>query len=289
MKYTGIALVMLAAMFWGLSGGIADILMERGWDPLVISFYRGAAGFIFVFLWFLINFRENWVKSPRFHLWAVLGGIGVAGNFTFYFLSIQESSVAVAATLMYTAPIFVLLASFILRIEYSTWFKWGCVLSVIIGIILLTGAYDPDSVSTGIAGVVSGLAAGMSYALFIFSFKNASAMGKPQTVLTVAFFSFCLILAALMDIGEAISVLTSDDVWLFILLGIVGAGVSFIIYVIGVRRTTPTTASMVAMVEPVTASLFGVLLLGDQLAIIQIGGMALILITITVLSVKQAA
>lgn len=64
MKYTGIALVMLAAMLWGLSGGIADILMERGWNPLVISFYRGAAGFIFVFLWFLINFRENWVKPP---------------------------------------------------------------------------------------------------------------------------------------------------------------------------------------------------------------------------------
>ena len=45
---------------------------------------------------------------------------------------------------------------------------------------------------------------------------------------------------------------------------------------------------MVAMVEPVTASLFGVLLLGDQLGIIQILGMAIILLTITVLSVKQA-
>lgn len=45
MKYTGIALLMFAAMFWGISGGIADILMEKGWDPLVISFYRGAIVF----------------------------------------------------------------------------------------------------------------------------------------------------------------------------------------------------------------------------------------------------
>ncbi|WP_434121832.1 DMT family transporter [Salinicoccus roseus] len=288
MKYTGIVFVMLSAMFWGISGGIADILMEKGWDPLVISFYRGAVGFIFFFVWFMLQFKENWSTSPRFHLWSVVGGIGVAGSFTFYFLAIQESSVAVAATLMYTAPIFVLLISFLFRMEQSTWFKWLCVASVIIGIVLLTGAYDPASVSTGIFGVAAGLAAGLSYALFIFGFKNASAIGSPQTVLAIAFFAFCLILVWFIDISEALSVLTSGDIWWFLLLGAVGAGVSFIIYVIGVRRTAPTTASMVTMVEPVTASLFGVLLLGDQLAIIQILGMAIILVTITVLSVKQA-
>lgn len=71
-------------------------------------------------------------------------------------------------------------------------------------------------------------------------------------------------------------------------MGIVGAGISFIIYVIGIRWTAPTTASMVAMVEPVTASLFGVLLLGDHLTILQLLGMGFILVTITVLSVKQS-
>lgn len=107
-------------------------------------------------------------------------------------------------------------------------------------------------------------------------------------MLTVAFFAFCLILVWIIDLGEALSVLTSPDVWWFLLLGAVGAGVSFIIYVIGVRRTAPTTASMVAMVEPVTASLFGVMLLGDQLGIVQILGMVIILVTITVLCFKQA-
>ncbi|MFC3418682.1 DMT family transporter [Salinicoccus hispanicus] len=288
MKYTGILLVILAAIFWGISGGIADILMNKGWDPLIISFYRGAVGFIFFFAWFFIHFKKNWSTSPRFYLWSLLGGIGVAGNFTFYFLSIQESSVAVAATLMYTAPIFVLLVSFLFRIEQSTWFKWLCVCSVIIGIVLLTGAYDPEALSTGIFGVIAGLAAGLSYALFIFGFKNASDIGRPQTILTVAFLAFCLTLIWFIDMDEAFSVLTSEDLWWFLLLGAVGAGVSFIIYVIGVRRTRPTTASMVAMVEPVTASLFGVAILGDGLGFVQILGMGIILVTITVLSAKQA-
>ncbi|NBC12487.1 MAG: EamA/RhaT family transporter, partial [Gammaproteobacteria bacterium] len=32
--------VILAALCWGLSGGIGGILMADGWDPYVVSFYR---------------------------------------------------------------------------------------------------------------------------------------------------------------------------------------------------------------------------------------------------------
>ncbi|GAM13098.1 DMT family transporter [Mesobacillus selenatarsenatis] len=288
MKFAGVGLVILAAIFWGISGGIADILMTRGWDPIVISLYRGAVGFICFFAWFLFRISQNWTFSTRLYMWSLLAGVGVAGNFTFYFLSIQASSIAVAATLMYTAPVFVLLISFLLRIERSTWFKWGCIAGVLIGITLLTGAYNTQSVSVSFLGVTAGLAAGLSYALFIFGFKNASSIGKPQTTLTIAFFSLCLILFLFADKDEAVSVVTSSDIGWFLLLGIVGAGISFIFYVIGIRRTAPTTASMVAMVEPVTASIFGVLIIGDHLTTIQLIGMMVILVTITVLSVKQS-
>ncbi|MBB5171911.1 DMT family transporter [Texcoconibacillus texcoconensis] len=288
MKISGVGLVMLAAICWGISGGIGDILMDKGWDPIVISFYRGAIAFICFIAWYLFRFKQNWIFSPRLYIWSLLAGVGVAGNFTFYFLSIQASSIAVAATLMYTAPVFVLLISFLLRIERSTWFKWGCISGVLMGIILLTGAYNSDTISVSFLGAAAGLAAGLSYALFIFGFKNASSIGKPQTSLTIAFFSFCLILFLFADNEETARVVTSSDIGWFLLLGIVGAGISFIFYVIGIRRTTPTTASMVAMVEPVTASLFGVLLLGDHLTTIQLLGMVLILVTVTVLSVKQS-
>ncbi|RIW30723.1 EamA/RhaT family transporter [Bacillus salacetis] len=288
MTFKGAGLVILASVCWGISGGIADILMDKGWDPIFISFYRGAVGFLCFLAWFLSSFKENWTFSRRFHMWAVLAGIGVAGNFTLYFLGIEASSIAVAATLMYTAPVFVLIISFVFHIERSTWFKWACILGVLIGITLLTGAYNPDSISVSFPGALAGLGAGLSYALFIFGFKKASSFGKPQTTLTMAFFAFCIILFLIADKEETVSVLTSADIGWFILLGLLGAGISFLLYVIGIRRTNPSTASMVAMVEPVTASIFGVLLLGDQLSLIQAGGMAVILVTITVLSNKQS-
>ena len=288
MKYAGVGLVVLAGIFWGISGGIADILMDKGWDPIVISFYRGAVGFLCFFVWFLLRFKQNWSSSPRLYLWSLLAGVGVAGNFTFYFLSIEAASVPVAATLMYTAPVFVLLTSFLFGFERSDWFKWGCIVGVLIGIILLTGAYNIETISASFLGTAAGLGAGVCYALFIFGFKNASLVGKTPTSLTIAFFSFCLLLLMFTDKKEVASAMTSSDIGWFLLLGLIGAGISFIVYMIGIRRTAASTASMVAMVEPVTASLFGVLILGDQLGLIQVIGMLLILVTITVLSVKQS-
>ncbi|HSJ37016.1 MAG TPA: DMT family transporter [Planococcus sp. (in: firmicutes)] len=289
MKEKGVILVMLAAVCWGISGVIADILMSSGWNPIVISFYRGAIGLLFFIGWFLLHFKENWSVSPRLYIWSLIAGVAVAGNFTFYFLSIQASSVAVAATLMYTAPVFVLVTSFLLRLERSTWFKWGSIAGVLSGIVLLTGAYNLDSIAVSFLGTATGLASAISYALFIFAFKKASELGKPQITLTIAFLSFCVVLFFFTDNQEAAAVLTSPDIALFILLGIVGAGLSFILYVIGIRSTTASTASMVAMIEPVTASLLGFLLLGVHLTIVQMLGMAVILSTITLLSVKQSS
>ena len=45
-------------------------------------------------------------------------------------------------------------------------------------------------------------------------------------------------------------------------------------------------ASIVAMVEPVTASLFGVVVLDENLAALQILGMGLILATVTALGLQ---
>ncbi|ADI00774.1 DMT family transporter [Salisediminibacterium selenitireducens] len=284
MRITGVSYVILAALFWGLSGGIADILMERGWDPVLISFYRGVTGFLFFFVWFLVQFRYNKNRDSRFFFWSVLAGIGVAGNFTLYYLSIEAAAIAVAATLMYTAPAMVLLISVMAGYERATWLKGVCIGLVLLGIVLLTGSWSPDAMSVSVFGLLAGLGAGLSYAVFIFGFKNAVLTGRPQTALTLAFFSFSVIVFFLIDHGEAVRVWYTEDALLFILIGVLGAGLSFILYLYGIRYTAPTTASMVAMVEPVTASAFGAAVIGQSLSVLELIGMGIILVTVTLLS-----
>lgn len=97
---SGSALVVLAALFWGLSGGIGGILTADDWDPVMVSFYRGAIGLLFVAGWLAVRPGGSGLGSARLWGWSALAGLGVAGNFALYFVSIAEGSVAVAATLL---------------------------------------------------------------------------------------------------------------------------------------------------------------------------------------------
>ena len=284
MRSSGLAFVILAAILWGISGGIGGFLLDIGWDPLVISFYRGAVGLVCILIWFLFQPTR---LNKQLLFWSIVAGIGVAGNFIFYFVSISEGSIAVAATLMYTAPIFVLLISFIFRLEQASLFKWLAIGFVMVGVVLLTEVYSIGSASISMVGLVTGLGAGLSYALFIFGFKYASSHGQPQGILTIAFLVFTTITLLFIDRSEAASVFYSPDLFWMILLGVFGSGLSFFLYVVGLKRTSPTSASIVAMVEPVTACLIGLIVLNELLTVTQLGGMGIILGTVTILSMKQ--
>ncbi len=280
-------LIALAAFCWGISGGIAGILLDDGWDAAVVSFYRGFIGLLFALGWLLLQRRHSGLNSKRLWFWSVVAGLGVAGNFTFYFLSIEYGNVAVAATLMYCAPVFVYLVSFSLKLERPTAAKWLAIALVMVGIVLLTKLYAISASGLSLIGVGTGLLAGLSYAAFIFGFKYAAPHGSPQAILSVAFTVLAIALLFPTDINQAVSVISAPELPLFVALGILGAGLSFLLYVVGIKHEAPALASMVAMVEPITATLFGVAVLNESLGVIQMVGMGIILLTVTALSVSS--
>ncbi|BBI52835.1 hypothetical protein HORIV_52560 [Vreelandella olivaria] len=103
----------------------------------------------------------------------------------------------------------------------------------------------------------------------------------------IAFTVLAITLLLPADIPQVIRVINAPELPLFVALGILGAGLSFLLYVVGIKHAAPALASMVAMVEPVTATLFGVAVLNESLGVIQMVGMGIILITVTALSVSS--
>lgn len=283
------AFVILAALCWGLSGGIGGILMADGWDAFVVSLYRGAIGLLFVLVWLALRPRGSGLASRRLWGWSAIAGLGVAGNFAFYFVSIAEGSVAVAATLMYCAPVFVYLVSFAFKLESPTPLKWAAIAVVMLGVVLLTRIYDVGAGSVTLIGAGAGLLSGLCYAVFIFGFKYAAPHGSPQAILVIAFAVLVTVLIWPADADQAVAVLSTSSWPLFVVLGVLGAGLSFILYIVGLKHTAPAVASILAMVEPITASLFGVVVLNENLVGLQIFGMGLILVTVTALSVTSSA
>jgi len=284
---TGTAYVIGAALFWGVSGGIGGLLLDDGWGAFVVSFYRGLIGLLCVLGWLALRPKGSGLTRRRLWGWSVVAGLGVAGNFSFYFVSISEGSVAVASTLMYSAPVFVYLVSFALKLEKPTLSKLAGIAVVMVGIALLTQIYDVGAGAVTPVGVGAGLLAGLSYTVFIFGFKYAAPHGSPQSILSIAFAVLALTLLVPSDAAQASAVLGSPDWPLFLALGVLGAGLSFTFYIIGLNRIAPAIASIVALIEPITASLFGVVVLDERLSSLQVVGMGLILVTVTALSVQS--
>lgn len=282
-----LVLVALAALCWGLSGGIAGILVRGGWDPTVVALYRGSIGLLIVLAWLALRPHRSGLGNHRLWLWASLAGLGVAGNFTFFFLSIEHGTVAVAATLMYCAPVWVYLVSFALKLEASSPSKWFAIALVLLGVVLLTGIHDVRASAITPLGIAAGLMSGGCYALFIFGFKNATRYGSPRAILVIAFAVLVVVLLGVADFGQVAAAPASPDWPVFGALGILGAGISFILYVVGMRRACPTRASIVAMIEPVTAALFAFAVLGESLAGLQLAGMMQMLGTVTALSIHR--
>ena len=164
---------------------------------------------------------------------------------------------------------------------------WLAIALVMVGIVLLTKLYAISASGLSLIGVGTGLLAGLSYAAFIFGFKYAAPHGSPQAILSVAFTVLAIALLFPTDINQAVSVISAPELPLFVALGILGAGLSFLLYVVGIKHAAPALASMVAMVEPITATLFGVAVLNESLGVIQMVGMGIILLTVTALSVSS--
>jgi len=288
MAFRGLLFVVLAAFFWGISGGIGGVLVSRDWDPYVVSFYRGSVGLAFVLGWLVLHPRDSGLHQPRFWLWSAVAGAGVAGNFSFYLISVAEGGVAIASTLMYCAPVLVYVVSLLLGLERLSAAKLTAIALVLAGIVLLTELHDVSGSSVTLLGVAAGLGAGLAYTGFIFGFKFAMPHGSPQASLSIAFTVVALVLIWPGDWGQITAVPAAPDWAMFAILGVLGGGLSFLIYVIGLHHTAPVMASLVAMIEPLTASLFGFVILGERLGASQFVGMALILVTVTAMSVHSS-
>lgn len=237
-----ILFVVLAAFFWGLAGGIGAMLMADGWGPFVVSFYRAAIGLLFVFVWLSLRPRNSGLTSFKVWFWSAVAGLGFAGNFSFYFLSISHGSIAVAATLMYCAPVFVYLVSFALKLERPTATKWGAIVLVMVGIGFLTQIHDIEASGLSFISVGAGLLAGLSYALFIFGFKYAVPHGSPPAILSIAFLVAAIALIWPATAEQLLEVTRSEKWPLFLSLGVFGAGISFVFYIIGLKNTLPSIA-----------------------------------------------
>jgi len=286
----GIIFVLIAGTLWGSMGIFVRGLAALGLSSLEICFVRVAVSTILMTLYFLI-FNKSALKIKLKDLWCFIGtGLISLTFFGYcYFTTIQMTSMSVAAVLLYTSPVFVLILSAILFKEKITKKKIVCVIIAIIGCAFVSGVVGSNSGMTlPLRGILFGLGSGLGYGLY--SIFGRYAIMKKYKALTITYYSFLfsaislLFLVKPMDIVNKLGTGSVNINLLYVIgIAIVTTILPYTFYTLGLTKIENSKAAVVACIEPLMATAFGFLVFGEVLSIGEAAGVVLIIIAIILL------
>lgn len=228
----------------------------------------------------------------------LLGFLAVVFAQSTYFYALSQTSVAVAVTLNYTSPFFVMALSFLLYKEPITRGKVVALTGAVVGVALASGFIGSDSVRLGMSvpGVVAGALSGFGYGLQTIVYKQVGRKYGPIPLnfwtMTFGALQLSTILTIINrrppDIFVKLASAPAATWLLFLLLGIGPGTAAFILFADGINKVDATKGSIVAMAEPVAACLLGYFVLAETLAVTQVVGVGLVLASIWTVSIPEA-
>lgn len=284
----GIILVLAAGILWGFSGFFVNHLEPRGVESSQISVMRLGFTFILMAVWALIFRREVFVTRKRCIKYFVGGGLGMVGSSIFYFYAILMTSMSVAAVLMYTAPIIVVVLSIFVFREHLTALKSVCCIASFAGAALVSGILGGVG-NVSVPGLLFGCAAGFSYACYsIFSSLALMRGAKPLSVTVYAFGFATLAILPFGQLPSLIGKIAQDPMIVVIALGqaVVSCLAPYVLYTIGLKYTDASNASIMSTVELVAATIIGRLAFGQRVSVPAIAGIVLVIGSVVMLNVK---
>lgn len=265
-------------------------LAEYGFTPIQIVCIRVVlAALLFCVIQLIIDpkgFRIAMRDIPLF-----LGlGLGSILFFTVcYFTAISMMTLSTAAILLYTSPIWIMLMSLLFFHEKLTGRKVIALILAFGGCVLVSG------ISGGgltLVGLLVGLGSGIGYGLYSILGTIALRRYSPYTVTTWTFIVAAIgsiFISHPADIVVKISAASSFSGLLGfgLLTALVTAVIPFLAYTLGLRNVEASKAGILATIEPMVATLFGILVFSEPLTLMSGLGVLLILAAVVILNLPQ--
>ncbi|MFW5733776.1 MAG: DMT family transporter [Oceanidesulfovibrio sp.] len=267
----GILLVMVAAVLWGLIGPAAKFALGAGMDELEVGFYRTMIGWL-LFGGHAVVSGKTRVALRDLPLIMAFGVFGVGGLFGGYVVAVNEGGAALAAVLLYTAPAWVALMSWVLLGESMTRLKLAAVGMTILGVACISQLFSSAiTVTSGAIGF--GLLSGFSYALYYIFGKHF--LGRYHTS---TLFLYALPCGAVMMLPFfTFHAPTAQGLSAVVTLGLVSTYAAYFLYYLGLKYVEATRASVAATVEPLAACVLAYVLFGEVFTPLGYVGAGLIL------------
>ena len=282
-------LILIAACFWGSMGIFVRRLTTFGFDSIQIVSIRVTLAALIFSLFGLIRDRSGFRISLR-DIPLFLGlGIGSILFFTVcYFAAITIMPLSTAAILLYTSPIWIMLMSALFFHEKINSRKVIALFLAFGGCVLVSGISGDGITFTGL---LLGLGSGIGYGLYSILGTEALRKYSPYTVTTYTFLIAAVGSWIICRPFDMLSRFEKSDsltelVLFCIITALVTAVIPFLAYTLGLRSVEASKAGIIATIEPVVATLVGIICFSETLTILSGIGIVLVLTAVLILNKK---
>ncbi len=281
-----------AAFLWGTTGIFSKITYaETTVGPIALAFFRLIFAIPALTLLVAIKRYEISLTKREIGLFAAFGFTSLTIFEALYFTSFAYTTVQHAAALLYTAPAFVAVLSWVILKERLNKPKVAAVALSILGAFLIVGVVrgEPIFASKTKIGDWLALGSGLAYSSWYIFGK---VLGKNREAAVTSLLALCfggVFLFPLMIGLEGLRLPQTFLAWqLVATIGIIPTAIAYVLYLRGLRLVDATKASVLAIVEPVTAGILGYWFFHEMLSYDSLVGFALIISSIVLVSSSKA-
>lgn len=263
-------------------GSIGYFSRLSGLPSIELVFVRCISAVVFLTAYWLLSGhykREKWNRKEMAVI--ILGGVFLVLNWVFFFASFEKTAITVGISIYNLAPILVLVIGWIFFRERVKILGVLAVLLAFTGTVLISGLRAADLAAGGrpFVGACFALIAAVFYALVIITGRHIQ-QASPYLVTIIQTFIGVLMLFPFVHF-TLYSDLTPAE-WLYsILTGIVHTGIVYLLFYGSIRSLSTPVVSALTYLDPLTAILLDVLVIGFIPSNLQILGILMIFIALS--------
>jgi drug/metabolite transporter (DMT)-like permease len=265
-RTTGYLFILLAIFLWSSLGVVVRL---SGVETHILIFYSLLVSVIVqgaIVSKKKYRSQMNGLKKLSYPF--ILGVFLMLNNLSFFY-AFQNTTIANAVLLHYTAPIIVVFLATVFLGEKVTGRVIFAIAVASAGLWILLNGFSLDKAYG--YGMAAGLASGVSYAIIIILSRSFTGHFSP---VVLSCWSNAFIVAMLLPFIRVFPLHAWKS---FLGMGIVHSTVAPILYFKGLRTVTANRAAVLGYLEPVSAILFSMVFLNEKPGIYSVSGGVLIL------------
>ena len=262
-----------ALLLFGFNGIVASRIALNSYE---IVFTRTLIGSLLLGLIFGLTRRKAHLFDNKKHfLYLMVSGVAMGASWMFLYEAYRQVGVSVATLAYYCGPVIVMVLSPLLFGERITWVKVLGFLAVLAGMVCVNRQSLAGDGT--LWGLVCGILSAMTYAVMVIFNKKARSVTGLENALGQLVFAFITV-AVFLGFKQGFTLrIEPGSILPILVLGLVNTGIGCYFYFSSIADLPVQTVAVCGYLEPLSAILFSVMLLGETLSAIQVIGAVLIL------------